>query len=150
VQGLLVTAVVLALVVAVSVVVLRLGGPGGAPVAGGDPSATAEPAAPPVETLPPGRLLARYSSEDGPDQDHTIRTGRLGVVTRFTCTGSGTWSVLLSGASGESGDGPCGGSGIGSGGPFASGVAHLRIRTDPGMRWTYTVVGIEVPAGGAP
>ena len=144
--AILVTAVVLVAVVASSLVAVRLSSDRGGPATIGDSSAAVPTNPPsPVETLPPGKLLGRFTSEEGPNQDHVIRPDGLAIATQFICSGAGNYSVFVAGGTGESGHGGCGGGGVGAGGGGVSGTSHVKIRTDPDMRWTYTVVGFTPP-----
>jgi hypothetical protein len=115
----------------------------------GDPTTTPSLTTPDdsvTQTLPPGKLLGRFTSADGPNQNHTIRPGGLAIATQFVCTGDGVYSVFVAHGTSESGDGGCSGGGVGAGGEAVTGAATVKIRTDPDMRWTYTIIGIKPPA----
>jgi hypothetical protein len=144
--AILVTAVVLIAVVTLSLVAVRLSSGRDVPATTGSSSAAVpDDSAAPEQTLPPGKILGRFTSKDGPDQDHVIRPNGLAIATQFTCTGAGEYSVFVSGGTGESGDGGCSGGGVGAGGRGVSGTSHVKIRTDPDMTWTYTIVGFTPP-----
>ncbi|GAA4738020.1 hypothetical protein GCM10025783_05670 [Amnibacterium soli] len=144
--AILVTAVVLVAVVALSLVAVRLSGDRELPATtGGSSPAVLQDSSPPEQTLPPGKVLGRFTSEDGPNQDHVLRPNGLALATQFICTGEGKYSVFTSGGTGESGDGGCSGGGVGAGGGGVNGTSHVKIRTDPDMTWTYTIVGFTPP-----
>ena len=144
-QAAIVTAVVLIAVVALSIAALRITG-GSGPTVGGSPS-TASVDGAPAPPLPAGPVLGRFSSEDGPNQNGTIRPDGLALATLFTCSGAGDYLVSIA-HWGESGGqdpdhtGDCGGGGVGSGNKGVAGTTTVKIRTDPDMTWTFTVVGI--------
>lgn len=141
----LVTAVVLVVIIAVSVLAVQFGSDRSAPAQGGlpTPSATVEGVhAMPKLTIPAGKLLGRYSSADGPNQTHTIHPNGLAIATAYVCQGKGDYFFGVTHDGDESGTPACDGGGGGSGNKGIAGDTTVKIRTAKGMTWTFVVVGI--------
>lgn len=139
----LVTAVVLVVIVAVSVIAVRFGSDRSAPAQGGVTSAPANmERATPKLRIPAGKLLGRYSSADGPNQTHTIHPNGLAIATSYVCTGPGKFFFGVTHDGDESGFPSCDGGGGGSGNKGIAGDTTVTIRTATAMKWTFVVVGI--------
>lgn len=140
----IVTSVVLVVVVALSVLAIRVGG-GRVDAPVGEASRTPLPTASP----PAGVPLGRYTSDDGPKQTHTIHPNGLAISTTFACRGVGDWSIRIphefdSAAVSPPGRPPgrCDGVSGSTGNKGESGAARLIIDSAPTTRWTLTVIGI--------
>jgi hypothetical protein len=141
----LVTAVVLVVIIAVSVLAVRFGSGRSAPADGGAPttSASAEAEHPmPKLTVPAGKLLGRYSSADGPNQTHTIHPNGLAIATAYVCQGKGDYFFGVAHDGDSSGTPSCDGGGGGSGDKGIPGDSTVKIRTAKDMTWEFVVVGI--------
>lgn len=128
-----ISGVVLVLVVALSIVAIHLaGGTRTLPADGGLPT----------PTEPPGVVLGRFSSADGPNQTHVVHPDGMALAESFECRGDGAYSVSLSHDSDFSSPDSCTGGNGGSGNKGHQDDVTVRIRTTPNMRWTLVVSGI--------
>lgn len=135
----LVTAVVLVVIVALTVLAVRFGADRSAPADGGVPV----PPSLPSMTIPAGKVLGHYTSADGPVQTHTIHPDGLALATVFACSGGGARSrYMIHIPHYEDEGGGCSGGSGGSGNKGLAGAVTLTITTTRGTHWTYTVVGI--------
>jgi hypothetical protein len=140
----LVTAVVLALVVGLSVVAIGLGGGSGSlPAEGGHPPITTGSGVDWPQPTPSGVLLGRWTSADGgPNQTHTIHPNGLALSYKFDCSGPGPYRFSISHDSEESGTGSCAGGGGGYGDKGHSGPLTVTVRTSKTTRWALVIMGI--------
>ncbi|WP_375389395.1 DUF4232 domain-containing protein [uncultured Amnibacterium sp.] len=141
VRDVLVTAAVLVVVVALSVIAIRSVGDRGGPADGGAPATSSAVDALPTPTLTAGKPLGRFTSDDGPVQRHVIRPDGLAVATVIECSGPGSYLFSIARDGSQGGDGGCGG-GVTSGNKGVAGSTTVTIRTDKRMTWTLTIVGI--------
>lgn len=142
----LVTAIVLVAIVALSIVAVRFGSDREAPAQGGVPASGSLPT---PTALPAGKLLGRFTSDDGPNQTHTIHPNGLAISAVFSCAGVGDYLVSIAHES-DFGDlntkglppGRCDGDSASSGDKGHAGPATVRITSAKAVRWTLTIVGI--------
>lgn len=144
-----ITAAVLVAVIALSVLAIGFrAGRDDRPAFGGG-SASAPTDVLPTAPAPTGTLLGRFTSDDGPKQTHTIHPDGLALAVVFACSGTGDWLIHIphdsdSAAVTPPGQKPgrCDGHSSSAGNKGHAGSATVAITTEPGMRWTLTVVGI--------